>query len=331
MSDNNDNQKIRLYPTKRIGENNDERTKKPNPNKQNDQRHQSNDQNYQKSFNRNLGSQSFFVFDIETIPCIETAKKLLSLDQNTTEDEVVQKLKEYHLEITQGQNDFFRQPFHKVVCVSFIAGQFVTGKDGKERYTIKHLKTGGRNNETEEEIIRGIFEYLAKHNSRLISFNGRGFDLSVLQYRAMKYGIEAGWIYEGGVHNYNHRFATEKHFDLLDNFSNFGASARVKMSEIAALLSVPCKQNGDGSEVYEMFKAGKIEDICNYCETDVLATYVMYLKFQRHAGKITQANYQGAINELILKFKDGEDVLHHQKDFIKSLEDAGEKFIADSI
>ena len=248
----------------------------------------------------NSSPKNFFVFDIETVPCIQTARTLLNLGQDVSEDEVATKLTAYHSEITGGANEFHRQLFHKVVCVSFIAGTIYPLKGGKEKYIVKTIRSGGRNGESEEEILQGVFSYLSKHPSRLISFNGRGFDMPVLQYRAMKYGIDARWIYNDGYYNYNHRYSIEKHCDLLEMFSNFGASARVKMSEVSALFKIPCKNNGvDGSNVYSLFKEGKLNEIADYCESDVISTYVLYLRFMQHSGKLSAEGYNIVLDNLI--------------------------------
>jgi predicted PolB exonuclease-like 3'-5' exonuclease len=253
----------------------------------------------------NNAPKNFFVFDIETVPCVETARIFLNLGSEVSEEEVLSKLTAYHSEITNGQNEFYRQLFHKIVCVSFIVGSIHPLKGGKEKYVIKDIRTGGRKGETEEEILRTLFTYLGKHPSRLISFNGRGFDLPVLQYRAMKYGIDAKWIYNDGYYNYNHRYSIEKHCDLLDMFSNFGASARVKMAEVASLFKIPSKINGvTGADVYGMFKEGKIEEICNYCENDVIATYILYLRFMQHSGKVSAEGYNIVIDSLLAKLKE---------------------------
>ena len=256
--------------------------------------------------------RNFFVFDIETIPCIETARTFLNLGSEVSDEEVVAKLTAYHSQATGGQNEFFRQLFHKVVCISFIAGTIFPLKGGKEKYTIKTIRSGGRKGESEEEILREIFAYLNKHPSRLISFNGRGFDLPVLQYRAMKYGIDARWIYNDGYYNYNHRYSIEKHCDLLEMFSNYGASARVKMAEVAALFKLPCKNNGvDGSQVYTLYKEGKLEEIADYCEADVITTYILYLRFMQHSGKLSQEGYNIVIDNLLKMLKDEQSPAHH--------------------
>lgn len=248
----------------------------------------------------NFGSKNFFCLDIETIPCIKTARDFLNLSNEISDEEVIEKLKAYHLEATNGQNEFFRQLFHRVVAVSFVAGLVLPLKGGKEKYIIKSIKTGGRNGESEEEILRAVFGYLAKHPSRIISFNGRTFDMPVLQYRAMKYGIDAKWIYNDGYYNYNHRYSIEKHCDLLDMFSNFGASARIKMKEVAALFNIPVKSDGiDGSKILPLFKEGRMEEICNYCEIDAIVTYILYLRFMQHSGRISAEGYNIVIENLL--------------------------------
>ena len=79
--------------------------------------------------------QSLFVFDIETIPDTDTAKILLD-DQKSNEQELRQGLTDYHLKLTDGRNSFLRQPFHKVVAISFLEADIVRDYDGVENYKI---------------------------------------------------------------------------------------------------------------------------------------------------------------------------------------------------
>jgi hypothetical protein len=131
--------------------------------------------------------------------------------------------------------------------------------------------------------------------------------MPVLQYRAMKYGIDAKWIYSDGYYNYNHRYSIEKHCDLLEMFSNFGASARVKMSEVCALFKIPCKNGVESSNIQDLFKAGKISEIADYCEIDVITTYVLYLRFMQHSGKLSAEGYNICLDNLcnMLKSEEG--------------------------
>jgi 3'-5' exonuclease len=273
------------------------------------------------NFNRSPSTGNFVVFDIETVPCVDSARNLLNLGSEVSDSEVIERLTEYHRDITGGLNEFHRQPFHKVVCISFISGSIgYYGNSDKEKYTIKTIRSGGRNGETEEEILRKFFSYLEtmanRQSLRLISFNGRSFDMPVLQYRAMKYGIDARWIFSDGLYNYNHRYSIDKHCDLLEMFSNFGASARIKMSEVCALLNIPCKSNGvDGSQVHNLFGEGKLNEIADYCETDVVATFILYLRFVHHSGKLSVDGYNIVLDNLINLLKKEEQAAVH-KEFI---------------
>ena len=243
-------------------------------------------------------NKHLLIFDIETIPCVETGRRLLGFDSSVSDETVQQKMIEYHLHITNGQNAFLRQPFHKVVCISFMLCEVDHTQNG-ESYTIKELKTGGRNGESEKEILEKFCSFLQKYKPRLISFNGKTFDIPVIQYRSMMHKIPCPWLYSREM---SYKFNHEPHCDLIDAFSNFGASARVKMSEVAALLNIPCKQTGSGDGVLSMHEAGKIQEICNYCEEDVVVTYMLYLNYQMHRGVLELDVFERTIakaNELL--------------------------------
>jgi predicted PolB exonuclease-like 3'-5' exonuclease len=226
--------------------------------------------------------KNLLVFDIETVPCVASARNLLHLhNEEIPDDVIIQKLVEYHT--NSFNNPFPRQLFHKIVCISFMYCE-IDVIDGKETYTIKELKTGGRNGEGEAEILEKFCNFIGKVKPRIISFNGKTFDMPVIQYRSMMNKIPSPWMHG---FDFTYKYGTKIHIDLLDSFSNFGSSARVKMSEICALLNVPCKQNASGDSVLSMYNNGQIKEICDYCESDVVATYILYLYFQMHAGLIS--------------------------------------------
>jgi predicted PolB exonuclease-like 3'-5' exonuclease len=242
--------------------------------------------------------QSLFVFDIETVMDYEAACNLLDM-HGATYEQVKIALENYHLEITDGKNAFFRQPFHKVVAISFLEAEIYSDMND-EAYTLKDLRAGGKIEATEKEIIQGFFQRLSQIKPRLISFNGRTFDLPVLKYRAMKYGVDIGWMYNSGDkwNGYNNRYSLDWHCDLLDALSDFGASARVKMSEVCALLDLPGKLDVDGSQVESLYLNEKLNEIRDYCELDVVNTYLIYLRYMKLTGKLSNINYLEAVNQL---------------------------------
>lgn len=240
------------------------------------------------------------VFDIETIVDTEAASQLLKIKANkkNTPSVIRKKLEEYHLDITKGQNAFPRQLFHKVVAISFLRAE-IERVGNKEVYHLEEIRTGGTADSSEEELIRGFFKWCEKYKPRFVSFNGRTFDMPVLRYRAMKYGVAAPWFYNMGDkwNSYTQRYSIDWHADLLEILSDFGASARIRLNEICALLNLPGKLDTDGGDVEALFDEGKIDDIRDYCETDVLNTWLVYLHTMRHRGHLDPTAFDMAIEE----------------------------------
>ncbi len=236
--------------------------------------------------------QNLFVFDIETIPDLNAAKNLLDLSDGSTA-ELREGLTKYHLDLTDQKNSFLRQPFHQVVSISFLEAEIVRDFNGQEFYRLIDIRSGGDLQSLEADLIRGFFSHLKKNFSRLVSFNGKGFDLPVLKYAAMKNEVEASWLYKKGDkwNNYSQRYSLDWHCDLVDAFSDFGASAKVKMNELCAAFNLPGKIGVDGSQVTRMFDEGKLQEIRDYCETDVINTYLLYLVYQHHNGSMSHNSF----------------------------------------
>ena len=242
--------------------------------------------------------QSLFVFDIETVPDTDAVFNLTgSLEKDP--EKLREELTEYHLEVTGGKNSFPRQPFHKVVAVSFLEAEIVRNDDGTESY---HLKTLASNQKDEEKyIVKGFFDYLQRIRPRLVSYNGRSFDMPVMKYRAMAHGVSGKWFYGAGDkwNSYMSRYSADWHCDLLEVLSDFGASARVKLNEACSIMGFPGKFGVDGSKVTEMYENGELDAIKHYCETDVLNTYLVYLRTMQHQGKITTVSYNKALADVV--------------------------------
>ena len=85
--------------------------------------------------------RTLFVFDIETVPDTDAVPNLTGF----TEPSVVARraeLERYHLEITDGRNGFPRQPFHRVVAISFLEAE-IEHAGAHETYYLKELRSGG--------------------------------------------------------------------------------------------------------------------------------------------------------------------------------------------
>ena len=184
--------------------------------------------------------RNLFVFDIETIPDTDAVPNLTGFtdpDVHARREE----LERYHLEITDGRNSFPRQPFHKVVAISFLEAEIETSGH-QEHYFLKELRSGGEAGFDEAQLLQGFFQYFERLKPRLVSFNGRGFDLPVLKYRAMVHGIQSPWLHQAGDkwNSYSSRYSMDWHCDLMEQLSDYGASARVKLAEVCAAWPRGC-------------------------------------------------------------------------------------------
>ena len=216
-------------------------------------------------------SDPLIVFDIETIP-----------------------------DAAHHTDDSFPKPlFHQVVAISFLEAHLESSESGSF-YAVDLLRSGGDAGYTEAQLIKGFFQYVEKKKPRLVTFNGRGFDLPVLKYRAMKHEVSARWFAqgEGKWDNYQHRYSVDWHFDLMDALADHGASKNAGLDEVCGLLALPGKIGMDGTQVKGFFEAGRIQEIRNYCETDVLSTYLIFLRFALFRGEISAAGHAASIDNL---------------------------------
>lgn len=265
--------------------------------------------------------QTLFVFDIETIYDLKATQSLIGTDE---QDPIIlrQQLEQYHLDATGGNNSFPRQPFHKVIAISFLEARIVKSSDGSEEYELQELRSGSKENADEKELLEGFFQYLSKIKPRLVSYNGRSFDLPVLRYRALMHGITAPWFYRSGDkwNSYTQRYSADWHCDLLDVLSDYGASARCRLNEICAVMGYPGKIGVDGSQVAAMYDAGKIKEIRDYCETDVLNTYLVYLRYMYHRGDVSLLSYNQAISDILALIESEKNTRPHLDEFLNAWE-----------
>lgn len=196
-------------------------------------------------------------------------------------------------------DSFPKPPFHQIVAISMLEAH-IEQSDGGSFYAVDLLRSGGDLNFTEEQLIKGFFQYVEKKKPRLVTFNGRGFDLPVLKYRAMKHEVSAPWFSTGESKwaNYGHRYSVDWHCDLMDVLSDFGATKVASMDEVCGLLGIPGKLGMDGKQVRQMIADGKLADVRNYCETDVLSTYLIFLRFALFRGELTTAGYAASVANL---------------------------------
>jgi predicted PolB exonuclease-like 3'-5' exonuclease len=225
------------------------------------------------------------VFDVETIPDIESGKKLYDL--TGSDAEIAEKMREIRRAETNG-SDFMRHHLHKIIVISAVL-------DSGNKIKVWSL---GEKDSSEKDLIQRFFEGLEKYTPTLVSWNGAGFDLPVLHYRALVNGVVAPRYWEIGEadagfkwNNYLNRYHY-RHMDLMDILSGYQGKTAARLDDIATMMGFPGKMGMDGSKVLDGYLNGEIENIRNYCETDVLNTYLVFLRFEMMRGKLTASEYQ---------------------------------------
>ena len=150
----------------------------------------------------------------------------------------------------------------------------------------------------EAEIVQRFFDGIERYTPDLVSWNGGGFDLPVLHYRALKHGVRAPRYWEMGEgdrdfkwNNYLSRFHW-RHIDLMDVLAGFQPRGRASLDQIAVMLGFPGKLGMSGAKVWDKYREGAIKEIRDYCETDVLNTWLVYLRFEFMRGNLNQSELQ---------------------------------------
>lgn len=136
----------------------------------------------------------------------------------------------------------------------------------------------------------------------LVSFNGRTFDLPLLELAAFRYGIEVTGWFDSDVKTYEqprNRYNTRAHLDVHDLLTNFGAT-RFKggLNLAASLLGKPGKMDVQGHMVQDMFNEGQLAQINDYCRCDVLDTYFVFLRSRVLVGRLTLEDEQRIVGEV---------------------------------
>ncbi len=220
-----------------------------------------------------------FTFDIETVPDVEFGRQLLELD-GLSDDDVATAMA-FKRQQAVG-HDFLALHQHRIVAIS------VTFRTA-DKFKVWSL---GDEDSDERELVQRFFDGIGRYTPDLVSWNGGGFDLPVLHYRALKHGIQATRYWENGDNdrdfkwnNYLSRYHW-RHVDLMDVLANFNNRAFAKLDEIAVMLGFPGKLGMSGAKVWDTFRAGGIKEIRDYCETDVLNTWLVYLRFEYLRGNL---------------------------------------------
>lgn len=233
------------------------------------------------------------VFDIETIPDIAGLRALRGADPSASDAEVYAQVLAERSE--EGRSDFLPHHLQRVLVISCV----FRNAEGLRVHSFVDREAEGQSQEA--RVIQGFFNSIEKHVPQLVSWNGGGFDLPVLHYRGLRHGVVASKYWDLGEddrefkwNNYIGRYHM-RHLDLMDLLAMYQPRASAPLDTMAKLCGFPGKLGMDGSAVYPAYLKGELESIRRYCETDVMNTYLVYCRFQKMRGGLTEAEYEQEI------------------------------------
>jgi predicted PolB exonuclease-like 3'-5' exonuclease len=230
------------------------------------------------------------VFDIETVPDVAGLRRVHALPASLTDADVL----DWALQQRRAAagSDFLPLQFQRVIAIACAL---------RDEAGLRVASVGAID-DPEVELIRRFFDLIDKHTPQLVSWNGGGFDLPVLNHRALIHGITAARFWDWGdedrdfrYNNYLSRYHT-RHLDLMDALAMYQPRNNAKLDDMARLAGFPGKLGLDGSEVRAAYETGRLDEIRRYCETDALNTYLLFLRFQVLRGCFTSEDYSSEIS-----------------------------------
>jgi predicted PolB exonuclease-like 3'-5' exonuclease len=250
-------------------------------------------------------------FDIETIPDVAGIRKLHGLPADLPEREVAEVA--FQIRRTKTGSDFLPPHLYKVAVISCV----LRTTEGLQVFSLEG---------EEAEIIRRFYEGIEKFVPQLVSWNGGGFDLPVLNYRALIHGVAAPMFWETGDENRDFRYNNyvsryhARHTDLMDVLAMYQPRNNAPLDEVAQLAGLPGKIGVGGARVWETWLSGDHAGIRDYCEADTANTYLLFLRYQLLRGIFSKDIFRK--EEKILRNHLQEQNKPHWREFLKLWKDS---------
>ncbi|MFZ1870320.1 MAG: 3'-5' exonuclease [Steroidobacteraceae bacterium] len=248
------------------------------------------------------------MFDIETVPDVALGRRLHGLE-GLPDAEVAKAM--FALRRQGSGGEFLPLEQHRVVAISCV----LRAGEGLKVWSLGDVSS------SEAELIERFFDGIEKFSPDLVSWNGSGFDLPVLTYRALLAGVQAPRYWEAGdgdqtfrFNNYLNRYHS-RHMDLMDVLSGFQGRGRVSLANMACLLGLPGKLGFSGAQVWDAYLEDNLVGIRRYCETDALNTYLVYLRFELLRGRLTRERYAEEVERAKALLRTGKEP--HLAEFLR--------------
>lgn len=233
---------------------------------------------------------SYLIFDTESVADAPLVARLRYAGQALTPEEAVRRFRQEMLQ--RYQSDFIPYTFQIPVAIAVAK----VSADFRLQDLVVLDEPAFRPHVITEHFWRGWERY---QRPTLVSFNGRSFDLPLLELAAFRFGISVpGWFGAGGrsQDQPRGRYNLQAHLDLCELLTNFGSTRFTGGLNLATnLLGKPGKIDVQGHMVQDMYEAGRLAEINDYCRCDVLDTYFVFLRTRVLVGQLSLETEQEII------------------------------------
>ncbi|GAA7082326.1 3'-5' exonuclease [Helicobacter pylori] len=245
------------------------------------------------------------VFDIETIPNISLCKEHFQLEEN---DALKICERSFEKQKEKSGSEFLPLYLHEIISIAAVIGddygKFIKVGNFGQKHENKEDFT------SEKELLEDFFKYFNEKQPHLISFNGRGFDMPLLTLKALKYNLTLDAFYnqENKWENYRARYSEQFHLDLMDSLSHYGSVRGLNLNGVCSMTNIPGKFDVSGDLVHAIYYNPNISQkekkgiIDSYCQSDVLNTYWLFLKYEVLKGALNKEQYLGLLSDFLEKF-----------------------------
>ncbi|MDU7692951.1 MAG: 3'-5' exonuclease [Helicobacter sp.] len=268
------------------------------------------------------------IFDIETIPDIGLLRSFLGDQFDSSLSPIELCRLAFSVQTQRTNQGFLPMRLHQIICISAVICD--------DLLNVRKIGSFGRtlemydSNAIEKDVLEHFTGYLNAKTPKLVTFNGRNFDIPALLLRSMIYNIQNPWYFDAQSKgkskwdNYRTRYSSSFSLDLLDELGNFGAAKFFKLNDICNMLDLPGKYDLSGDLVHEIyFKPGdlraNLDEINTYCQSDVLNTYLVLLRYEVLRGGLDIARYGELLDSFLEKIPRDKSYSKYFLDAVKGL------------
>ena len=192
-------------------------------------------------------------------------------------------------------------PHHRIVALSMVESDIVRRASGGESFRVKAIHGVYCSEDREASLVARYWEHFNRRPPRVVTWNGRGFDMVLLKMRAMVHGVQAsGWDQTGDKwQGYNKRYSPDWHCDLADVMTDNGGARSFKQDDAAKAIGLPGKMGMHGSKVAGMIAEGRYDLVSAYCDHDAITLHALYVRWAFVSGRLDASGHNESMTSLM--------------------------------